>query len=213
MLNLNRYKLFLLIIGIMGFISLIISLRTKTRSSIVFLCLFIAVFLLLLFFFRNPYRRVIVNKNRVLAPCDGKIINIEKTENNRVEIYVFLSIFDVHRFRNPVSGKVVNIEYKKGKFYKAFSRVARKENESNKIAYKIGNGDMIYITQIAGYIARRISCDIREGDMVEQGDLFGMISFGSGGLIDIPSNYILKVKLRSKIKAGKNIIAEIAGNN
>ena len=213
MLKLNRCKLLLLIAGIMGFVSLIIYLRTKTRISIVFLCIFIAVFLLLLFFFRNPYRRVIVNKNRVLAPCDGKIINIERTENDRVEIYVFLSIFDVHRFRNPVSGKVVNMEYKKGKFYKAFSRVARKENESNKIAYKIGNGDMIYITQIAGYIARRISCDIREGDMVEQGDLFGMISFGSGGLIDIPSNYILKVKLRSKIKAGKNIIAEMAGNN
>ncbi len=171
MLSLNRDNLFLLIIGIMGFLSLIISLTTKTRISIVFLCIFTAVFLLLLFFFRNPYRRVIVNKNRVLAP------------------------------------------YKKGKFYKAFSRVARKENESNKIAYKIGNGDIIYITQIAGYIARRITCDIREGDMVQQGDLFGMISFGSGGLIDIPSNYILKVKLRSKIKAGKNIIAEMAGNN
>ena len=213
MLNLNRYKLFLLIIGIMGFISLIISLRAKTRISIVFLCIFTAVFFLLLFFFRNPYRRVIVNKNRVLAPCDGKIVNIERTENNRVQIYVFLSIFNVHRFRNPVSGEVVKIEYKKGKFYKAFSRVARKENESNKIAYKIGNGDMIYITQIAGYIARRISCDIRKGDMVQQGDLFGMISFGSGCLIDIPSNYTLKVKLRSKIKAGKNIIAEIAGNN
>ncbi|GAI16463.1 unnamed protein product, partial [marine sediment metagenome] len=156
---------------------------------------------------------VMINKNTILAPCDGKIINIERTEKGRVQIYVFLSIFDVHRFRNPVSGEVVNIEYKKGKFYKAFSRVARKENESNKIAYKIGNGDMIYITQIAGYIARRISCDIREGDMVEQGNLFGMISFGSGGLIDIPSNYTLKVKLCSKIKAGKNIIAEIAGNN
>jgi phosphatidylserine decarboxylase len=197
----------------MGFISLIISLRTKTRISIVFLCIFTAVFLLLLFFFRNPYRKVIVNKNRVLAPCDGRIINIERTENDRVQIYVFLSIFDVHRFRNPVSGEVVKIEYKKGKFYKAFSQVARKENESNKIAYKIDNGDMIYITQIAGYIARRISCDLKKGDMVEQGDLFGMVSFGSGGLIDIPSNYILKVKLRSKIKAGKNIIAEMTGND
>ena len=72
---------------------------------------------------------------------------------------------------------------------------------------------MIYITQIAGYIARRISCDLRERDIVQQGDLFGMISFGSGCLIDIPSNYTVKVKLRSKIKAGKNIIAEIAGNN
>ncbi|HEA47042.1 MAG TPA: phosphatidylserine decarboxylase family protein [bacterium] len=213
MLNLNRYKSFLLIIGIMGFISLIISLRAKTKISIVFLCIFTAVFLLLLFFFRNPYRKVIVNKNRVLAPCDGKIISIERPENNRVQIYVFLSIFDVHRFRNPVSGKVIKIEYKKGKFYKAFNRAARKENESNKIAYKIGNGNMIYITQIAGYIARRIFCDLRERDIVQQGDLFGMISFGSGCLIDIPSNYTVKVKLRSKIKAGKNIIAEIAGNN
>ncbi|MBU4310689.1 phosphatidylserine decarboxylase family protein [bacterium] len=205
----NRYNLFLLIIGIMGFVSLIISLRTKTRISIVFLCIFIAVFLLLLFFFRNPYRKVTINKNRILAPCDGKIIGIERRENDRIEIYVFLSIFDVHRFRNPVSGEVVNIEYKKGKFYKAFNRAALKENESNKITYKIGNGDMIYTTQIAGYIARRISCNLREGDMVQQGDLFGMISFGSGCLIDIPSNYILKAKLHSKIKAGKNIIAEI----
>ena len=211
-MNSNRYRLFLLIIGIMGFISLIISLRVKTTISIVSLCIFIALFLFLVFFFRNPYRKITVNKNRILAPCDGKIINIERTENDRVQIYVFLSIFDAHRFRNPVSGEVVNIEYKKGKFYKAFSRVARKENESNKIAYKIGNGDMIYITQIAGYIARRISCDIRKGDMVQQGDLFGLIAFGSGCLIDIPSNYVLKAKLHSKIKAGKNIIAEVKGD-
>lgn len=197
----------------MGFISLIISLRTKTGISIVFLCIFAAVFLLLGFFFRNPYRRVMVNKNTVLAPCDGKIINIERTENNRVQIYVFLSIFNVHRFRNPVSGEVVKIEYKKGKFHKAFNRTARKENESNKITYKIDYGNIIYITQIAGYIARRIFCDVAQGDIVQQGDLFGMISFGSGCLIDIPSNYTLKVKLYSKVKAGKNIIAEIAGNN
>jgi phosphatidylserine decarboxylase len=197
----------------MAFTSLIFSFLTDYRIAIVFFVIFMTLFLLVAFFFRNPYRKVTVDETRVLAPCDGKILNIEKTANNRVRIYVFLSLFDVHRFRNPVSGEVVGIEYRKGKFHKAFNQAAEKENESNKITYKIGNGDMIYITQIAGYIARRIFCDIREGDIVRQGEVFGMIAFGSGCVIDIPSRYTLKATLHSKIKAGKNIIAEMAGTS
>ena len=91
----------------------------------------------------------------------------------------------------------------------AFSKRSINENESNEIIFEAKNGNIIKITQIAGYIARRIFCDIKEEDIVKQGDLFGLISFGSGCLIDIPSSYKLTIDEKSKIKAGLTTIAII----
>jgi phosphatidylserine decarboxylase len=105
------------------------------------------------------------------------------------------------------------ISYKKGKFNMAFNKNSINENESNEIVYETENGKIIKITQIAGYIARRIFCDIKKDNLVKQGDLYGLISFGSGCLIDIPSEYQLKIKKNLKVKAGLTVIASIKKND
>lgn len=208
MTEFKRYEVYIMFAGIISVLFLYLSLKWKNRFSIVLFCVSVSYLIFIIFFFRNPNRDITVNDNAILAPADGIVLSIEHTENARTQIYIFLSLFDVHRFRNPVSGEVLDIEYRKGKFHKAYKKEANKENEANKITFKINNGSIIYVTQIAGYIARRIVCDIKQGDFVKQGDLFGMIYFGSGCLLDIPSEYSLAVDLKSKVKAGLSVIAE-----
>ena len=208
MLDLKPYELMVMFAGIISAIFLFASFKWRHRILIILFCGTVLCFLFLIFFFRNPYREIVLNENAILAPCDGKIINIQQIDNDRTQVYVFLSIFNVHRFRNPVSGNVVNIEYKKGKFHKAYKKEADKENEANKITFKMKDGSIVYVTQVAGYIARRIDCDLKKGDFARQGDLFGMIYFGSGCILDIPSKYSLNVYLESKVLAGETIIAE-----
>ncbi len=93
----------------------------------------------------------------------------------------------------------------------AFDNKSVDENESNEITLETKNGDIIKIKQIAGYIARRIFCDLKENDIVKQGELYGLISFGSGCLIDIPSKYKLFINEKSRVKAGLTFIAEVKG--
>ena len=209
MIHLKPYELMVMLAGIISAVFFFVSFRWKSKILIILFCVTIVCFLFLIFFFRNPHRGIVLNKDVILAPCDGKVINIEQIDNDRVQIYIFLSIFNVHRFRNPVSGDVINIEYKKGKFHKAYKKEASKENEANKITFKMKDGSIVYVTQVAGYIARRIACDLKKGDIAKQGDLFGMIYFGSGCLLDIPSKYSLNVDLKSNVKAGETIIAKI----
>ena len=205
----KTYDIIIVISALLAIFFLLISLKFKNKISILLFCFFCVVFILILFFFRNPQRKINSNDNYILSPCDGKILSINKIDDNRTQIYVFLSLFDVHRFRTPISGKVKRIKYKKGKFNMAFNKKSINENESNEIILESKNGNIIKITQIAGYIARRIFCTIKENDAVKQGDLYGIISFGSGCLINIPGEYKLNIKERSKIKAGLTIIATI----
>lgn len=207
----KSYDLIVFISGTMVIIFLMVSLKFKNLASILLFCLFCVIFLFILFFFRNPHRKIVLNDNIILSPCDGKVLKIINTDNNRTLIYIFLSIFDVHRFRIPVSGRITNITYKKGKFNMAFNKLSIDENESNEISIETKNGDLIKIKQIAGYIARRIFCDIKENDMAKQGDIYGLISFGSGCLIDMPSKYKVVICEKSRVKAGLTFIAEIEG--
>ena len=179
------------------------------KLGIVFVCLAVSLVLAVMFFLRNPQRDVVVDKNLIIAPCDGTVLNIRGREKDRTYIYCFLSLLNVHRFRIPVTGKVIEVEYKKGKFLNAASPRARIENESNRIVFQMNNNDIIEITQVAGLIGKRIYCDLKEGDIVQQGDLFGLISFGSGCLMNIPSNYNVKIDLKSPVRAGLTVIAEL----
>jgi phosphatidylserine decarboxylase len=207
LLFLASYQYIIIASAIIAVFFLILSLKTKNKLSIFFMAFFGVVFILILFFFRNPARHIEISDNYILSPCDGTVMSVEKTAD-RTRIHIFLSIFDVHRFRNPVSGTVTGIEYKKGKFNMAFDHNTKNENEYNEVTYKKHNGEIIKIRQIAGFIARRIFCDIKQGDWVFQGDLYGLISFGSGCLIDIPAIYDVKIDKKSKVRAGESLIAE-----
>jgi phosphatidylserine decarboxylase len=141
-----------------------------------------------LYFFRDPARVRSPMPGAVLAPADGKIVSITLAAppvelglepEPRWRIAIFLSILNVHVNRMPADGVVIKIAYHAGKFLNASLDKASEENERNAIALRLPDGQDMAVIQIAGLIARRILCDVREGDRVVGGARFGIIRFGS----------------------------------
>ena len=168
------------------------------------------------YFFRDPERFSINDKNYLVSPADGVIsqvtevngpieLGLEKRKFKRVSI--FMNIFDCHVNRVPCQGKVSQIFYKPGKYINASFDKASDENERNYVKMKSPNGEELILVQIAGLIARRIVCDVKENEEIEQGDKFGMIRFGSR--VDLYfENYQLMVRQNQKTVAGETIIAK-----
>lgn len=170
-------------------------------------------------FFRDPERVAPDGENIVLSPGDGKIISIEKTmipeELNITElkdqkywrISIFISITDVHVQRIPVNGVIKFINYFNGAFINPSFDKASKENERNYITIQNQQQDLIVVSQIAGFIARRIVCDIKEGDEVKIGSRYGIIKLGSRVELYLPENYNINVRVGQTMLAGETIIA------
>ncbi len=163
------------------------------------------------YFFRDPERKTPVGEGLIISPADGKIIQIKEVDEkeffkSRVKLVsIFMSVFDVHVNRIPLSGTVTFFNYRRGKFYRAFLNEASIENEQTIIGIE-NSATKILFKQIAGIIARRIVCNIREGSQVRQGERFGMIKFGSRLDIFLPLETTIKIKLTDKVKAGETII-------
>ena len=167
------------------------------------------------YFFRDPERFPINNENYLLSPADGVISQIVETngpielglENKKYSrVSIFMNVFDCHVNRVPASGKIDKIYYKPGKYINASLDKASEENERNYIKMTNSNGDELILVQIAGLIARRIVCEIKENDETKQGNKFGMIRFGSR--VDLYfENYNLMVNKNQKTVAGETIIA------
>jgi len=164
-----------------------------------------------LFFFRDPEREVPEGENLILAPADGKVILIKPLENlefmggGETLVSVFMSLFDVHVNRVPISGVVKYFKYNPGKFLPAFKDKASSENEQTELGLENEHGKVV-LKQIAGIIARRIVCKLKQGDLVKAGDRFGMIKLGSRLDLFLPENVQIKVKLDHKVRAGETII-------
>jgi phosphatidylserine decarboxylase len=164
-----------------------------------------------LFFFRDPDRKVPEGENLILAPADGKVIlikpfdNLEFMNSGGILVSVFMSLFDVHVNRVPISGIVKYFKYNPGKFLPAFKDKASSENEQTEFGLENEHGRVV-LKQIAGIIARRIVCNLKQGDLVKAGDRFGMIKFGSRLDLFLPENAQIKVKLNHKVRAGETII-------
>ncbi len=167
-------------------------------------------------FFRNPKITLIVAENFVLAPADGKVVAIEEVEegeyfnSKRTQISIFMSPVNVHVNRSPVSGIVSYFKYHPGKYLVAWHPKSSMENERTTVVVKMGDDLEILFRQIAGAVARRIKCYIREGDAVVQGSEFGFIKFGSRVDILLPTNSTLCVDLGDKTKGGITKIAEFS---
>ena len=167
------------------------------------------------YFFRDPERYSINDENYLLSPADGivshitevngpKELGLESKKYTRVSI--FMNVFDCHVNRVPSSGKITEIFYKPGKYFNASLDKASEENERNYVKMKNLNGDELILVQIAGLIARRIVCEIKENDETKQGNRFGIIRFGSR--VDLYfENYQLMVNVNQKTIAGESIIA------
>jgi len=167
------------------------------------------------YFFRDPERYSINDDNYLVSPADGLITNISERsgpEELRLEntsytkVSVFMNVFNCHVNRVPSSGQVEEIYYKPGKFLNASLDKASEENERNYFKIKLKNGEEIIIVQIAGLIARRIVCEVEQGQNLKQGQRIGMIRFGSRVDIYFKNKKVL-AKLGQNVVAGESIIA------
>jgi phosphatidylserine decarboxylase len=167
------------------------------------------------FFFRDPERTPTVAENGLLAPADGTIINIEDVieedfiKGPAVKISIFMSLFDVHINRTPVSGSVAYLKHIPGKFLPAYHENASFDNEQTLIGIETTHGKIL-MKQVAGLVARRIVCNLREGDMVDQGEKIGMIKFSSRAEVFFKksNNVKIKVNVMDQVFAGETILAE-----
>ena len=187
---------------------------------VLFFSKFIGIILILItiwiyYFFRDPERYSINDDNYLVSPADGLITDIsEKSgpEELRLEntsftrVSVFMNVFNCHVNRVPSSGIIEEIFYKPGKFLNASLDKASEENERNFFKVKLNNGEEIIIVQIAGLIARRIVCEVEQGQELKQGDRIGMIRFGSRVDLYFKNKKIL-AKLGQNVVAGESLLA------
>ncbi|OCA06364.1 phosphatidylserine decarboxylase [Wolbachia endosymbiont of Trichogramma pretiosum] len=174
--------------------------------------------LLCTYFFRDPARAVPSNKDFILSPADGVISKIEEVsyplsaENEEEKrftlVSIFLSVLNVHVNRIPISGTIKEMSYKKGKFVSAISNRSSNENEKQVIAIEHEKGKEIIVEQIAGFIARRIVCNLRTSQSVKAGERFGIIRFGSRVNIYIPIGIEVRVSEGQTVIGGETVIAD-----
>jgi phosphatidylserine decarboxylase len=166
----------------------------------------------ILYFFRDPERKIPQDPCAVIAPADGKIVEVENSlEENFLNremkrIGIFLSITDCHINRFPVTGRVVSTRYIPGRFHKAYLTLASNENERLATLVETEDKEQIVIVQVAGFIARRIVSYVRVGDLVQRGERFGMIKFGSRVDIYLPLRCEVTVLVGDKVRGGETII-------
>jgi phosphatidylserine decarboxylase len=165
-----------------------------------------------LWFFRNPDRTPPPGAGIIVSPADGRIVYAGETPPGRYallagkKVSVFMSGLDVHVNRAPVTGRVASVRYHKGAFHVASVDKASLMNEQNGVAIATPEGRTVTYVQIAGLVARRIVCDLKEGDAVRQGQRVGMIRFGSRVDLYLPADVRLSVAPGDSVRAGESVI-------
>lgn len=164
-------------------------------------------------FFRDPNRTTPAAKNAIISPADGEIVILKNTFEKRfidgeaTQLSIFMSPLNVHVNRIPIDGTVDFLNYVKGDYLVAFHEKADLRNERSEIGITSKYGKVLF-TQVAGFIARRIVFDLKQGQSVKAGERFGMIKFGSRSDVVVPKGWKAKVKLGDKVTAGETILFE-----
>lgn len=172
-------------------------------------------FFLIVQFFRVPTRVVTSDENRVIAPCDGKVVVIEEVVENeyfqgpRRQISIFMSPLNVHVNWNPISGVVKYFKYHPGLYLVAWHPKSSTDNERTTTVIRTPQGVDILFRQIAGAVARRIRWYVKEGDKVQQSTQMGFIKFGSRVDVFVPLDAEIKVNLNDKTVGSVTILAEL----
>lgn len=170
---------------------------------------------LVVYFFRVPNREIEKNETHVLAPADGKIVEVmevmedEYFKDKRIQVSIFMSPLNVHQNRAPIGGEITFIKHHKGAFYPAFVEKSSHLNERCTTVFKTKNGTEVLARQIAGSVARRICNYKKPGDKIEQGAEYGFIRFGSRVDIFLPLDAKVTVKYGDIPVGGKTVIATI----
>ncbi|MCP4632604.1 MAG: phosphatidylserine decarboxylase family protein [candidate division Zixibacteria bacterium] len=161
----------------------------------------------MIYFFRDPERRIPPGEGKVLSPVDGKVLKVEDSDSGSKSLSIFLSPFNVHINRIPVSGKIVDIRRKPGRFFAAYKPQAEKENCSIETDILTQYG-LVTVRQVVGVLARRLVNRLNIGDEVKPGQRFGMMRFGSRLDLILPVSIELKISKGIRVKGGVTIIGE-----
>ena len=174
----------------------------------------ILILLLILQFFRNPIRNTIINEKHIISPVDGKVVNIEKVyekeyfKDERLQVSIFMSPFNVHVTRYPISGKVNFSKYHPGEYLVAWHPKSSEKNERTTIVLENEVVGEILYRQIAGALARRIVNYAKVGENVTQGKDAGFIKFGSRVDLFLPVDSILNIEINQHVRGGEDIISK-----
>jgi phosphatidylserine decarboxylase len=172
------------------------------------------------YFFRDPVRHTPLDENLVVSPADGVICSVGYFapppelglgQDPMQRVSIFMSVFDCHVNRAPVTGRVTKIAYRPGAFINADLDKASEKNERNGLVIETGGG-RFGVVQIAGFLARRIVCFVRQGEVIGAGDRFGLIRFGSRVDVYLPGAARPLVTIGSKAIAGETALAELRSN-
>lgn len=198
-------------------IALVITVLVAISAHPVVLYVIGTVLLLLLLFvlrfFRHPYRRIEIGENQVIAPADGKIVTIEEVSEDefikekRIQVSIFMSVWNVHINWLPVLGKVVQALHFNGRYMAAWLPKSSNENERSVVVIETKNSGKILVKQIAGAVARRIITYAKPNDEIKAGDQLGFIRFGSRVDVLLPLGSEIKVSLNDKVTGGKTLLA------
>ena len=168
------------------------------------------------YFFRDPERHHLEEKNAVLTPADGRILEVKHVDEKdsplgqpSIKVSIFMNVFNVHVNRIPIEGTIKQISYHPGKFLSADLDKASEQNENNRITLETVDAREILVIQIAGLVARRIACWINKGDTVKTGQRFGLIRFGSRLEVFLPADSKIIAQVRQKVKAGETVIGHL----
>ncbi|MDD7971908.1 phosphatidylserine decarboxylase [Roseinatronobacter alkalisoli] len=170
------------------------------------------------YFFRDPDRQTPVREGLLVSPADGVISLIEPAvppaelemgDQPLTRVSVFMNVFNCHVNRAPIAGRVTKISYRPGKFLNASLDKASVDNERNSMALEIADGRRIAVVQIAGLVARRILCEVEEGQTLETGARFGMIRFGSRVDVYLPEGVQPLVALGQTMISAETVIADL----
>jgi phosphatidylserine decarboxylase len=171
--------------------------------------------LFIVYFFRNPRRVLPSAANAVTAPADGVVIYVGRAFEGHLgqemqKISIFMSVFNVHVNRAPISGRVVDSFYVKGKFLDVRDERATFENEQLGLILENAQGAQIVCVQVAGLIARRIVCYLKNSDTVSRGEIYGLIRFGSRLDVYLPKETAVKVAIGDKTVAGETVLGDMS---
>ncbi|MDD6357313.1 MAG: phosphatidylserine decarboxylase family protein [Bacteroidales bacterium] len=205
------FKMFLTLLALNLFVFAI-----YRQGAEAFAILSVVIFLFFVNFFRRPKRYMdITDPNLIIAPCDGKVVVIEPTEENevlhekRIQISIFMSIFDVHANWYPVSGKVTYYTHQNGRFMSAHLPKSSTENERSSIIVETESNTRILVRQIAGALAQRIVTYANIGQSYTTNDEIGFIKFGSRMDVYLPLDSEILVSLKQKTRGNKTPIARL----
>ena len=173
--------------------------------------------LFVLQFFRDPPREIPEGEGLVLAPADGRIVQVGAARDDylgrdSVKISVFMNVFNVHSNRAPVDGTVENVWYFPGKFVNADLDKASTDNERNAVHLRTASGADVTCVQVAGLIARWILCYVGKGDRLARGDRYGFIRFGSRVDVYLPPGSTPKVAIGDRVSATSTVLARLPGS-